>query len=371
MNSVSTFELEQRLELPDYENDFPRLVQDRQIFVFGAGALGDAVLKQLAVAGFTVRGVIDNEPRKWGTDFKGYTVSPPSSIEKNAVVIAASVYSEEIEKQLHEMGIRDVVTDFIVGNFYRASESIENVRAIEEVARFLEDEQSVHVFKKLLRMGTRPDAMFLSGIYSEQKYFIPVFGAPLENEVLIDGGAWQGNTIEKFLQWTDGRFEKILAFEANPATYQVLLRNISAMGVADRTVALNRCLYDHAGALPFAVHSSAQLSAASRIVEENNSFHRPGDTIHQVESVALDEYLAGEPVTLIKMDIEGAEIKALEGARETIRRHRPKMAICTYHRESDLWEIPLLLKSLVPEYKIRFRHHSKHNAWETVCYANV
>ena len=72
--------------------------------------------------------------------------------------------------------------------------------------------------------------------------------------------------------------------------------------------------------------------------------------------------------TFIKMDIEGHEIPALYGVKNTIIKHKPKLAISIYHKGSDLWEIPLLIKSWIPEYKMYIRHHSA-NFCDTVLYA--
>ena len=70
------------------------------------------------------------------------------------------------------------------------------------------------------------------------------------------------------------------------------------------------------------------------------------------------------------MDIEGAEIEALKGAEKTIKKYRPKLAICIYHEPDHLYRIPLIIKEMVPEYRIYIRHHSD-TASETVCYAVI
>jgi hypothetical protein len=77
-----------------------------------------------------------------------------------------------------------------------------------------------------------------------------------------------------------------------------------------------------------------------------------------------------EKITFIKMDIEGSEPQALSGAEEIIKKQKPKLAICVYHKPEHLWEIPLYLKKIVPEYKIYIRHHTPLE-YETVCYAVI
>ena len=86
------------------------------------------------------------------------------------------------------------------------------------------------------------------------------------------------------------------------------------------------------------------------------------------KTVRLSDHLRTEAVSFIKMDIEGAEMGALRGAAELIRSRRPDLAICTYHTISDLYEIPLYIHALVPEYRLYLRHHTPVFC-ETVCYA--
>ena len=88
------------------------------------------------------------------------------------------------------------------------------------------------------------------------------------------------------------------------------------------------------------------------------------------EIVRMDDHLRDEPVSFIKMDIEGAEMSALRGAEQLIRRDHPDLAVCVYHSISDLFEIPLYIHSLVPEYRLYLRHHTPVFC-ETVCYAVI
>lgn len=107
-------------------------------------------------------------------------------------------------------------------------------------------------------------------------------------------------------------------------------------------------------------------------------FRRNGDTGSkivddgegEVAVDTIDNICGGETVTFIKMDIEGAERYALQGAVNIIKRDKPRLAICIYHSLEDLYEIPLWIKETVPEYKLYMRHHSD-NAAETVIYATL
>jgi hypothetical protein len=98
----------------------------------------------------------------------------------------------------------------------------------------------------------------------------------------------------------------------------------------------------------------------------------PGHRLGTVDaSVTIDDFCRHERlarVDLIKMDIEGSEAAALEGAGETIERWRPKLAICLYHRPSDLWTIPNDVRRRYPFYRLFLGHYSLHLE-ETVLYA--
>lgn len=98
---------------------------------------------------------------------------------------------------------------------------------------------------------------------------------------------------------------------------------------------------------------------------------RPAD--YQVSSISLDDYVEKAKlhrVDYIKMDIEGAEQVAIHGAESTIRKFRPKLAVAVYHNDDDLWQIPMLIKTVLPQYRLFFDHHSPYE-WESFVYACV
>ena len=79
--------------------------------------------------------------------------------------------------------------------------------------------------------------------------------------------------------------------------------------------------------------------------------------------------MQGDAATLIKMDVEGAELQALRGAKQTLQKYKPKLLVACYHREEDLFRLPLLIKDLNPEYQLYFRKHPYIPAWEINIFA--
>ena len=90
--------------------------------------------------------------------------------------------------------------------------------------------------------------------------------------------------------------------------------------------------------------------------------------LRSLDALREDGVLA-EPATFVKMDIEGAEMDALQGMQRMIAQYKPKLAVCVYHKPEDLWEIPLYIHKLVPGYRLILRQHSPLMDNDTVLYA--
>lgn len=114
-------------------------------------------------------------------------------------------------------------------------------------------------------------------------------------------------------------------------------------------------------------NGSSHFSQYSSLGDMASCLREEGMQVEQVRAVSLDSYIE-EAVSFIKLDVEGAELETLKGAKNILLRNKPKLAICIYHKKEDLYEIPYYLKRLVPEYKLYIRHYSNF-AHETVLYA--
>lgn len=212
--------------------------------------------------------------------------------------------------------------------------------------------------KFLLENGVEKNCIFSLADYmitiDPGQYFNPDFIKFEEKEIFIDAGCFDLETPRLMKNYCSNLY-KVYAFEPDPDNYQRCLRNKSLF--EKEIIEL----------LPYATWSEktklyfiASSDGASRIAENSQIC---------MEAIPIDEVVdPKETITFIKMDVEGAELESLKGASETIQRCKPKLAVCIYHKPEDMTEIPLYIKSLVPEYKLYIRHHSNSVA-ETVLYA--
>lgn len=186
------------------------------------------------------------------------------------------------------------------------------------------------------------------------EYFDTEIVTPEKEECYIDAGCFDGQTVKDFLQWCHNEYVFIYAFEPDKNCFQICQRHLNQLD-KDKFSLIPKGLWSHKTELSF----SENENGTSTIEETGTNI---------IKTISLDEHLQGKKVTFIKMDIEGAELEALKGAKETIQKYHPKLAICIYHKEEDIIEIPLYIKRLVPEYRFYIRHYQPY-CCETVLYA--
>lgn len=170
-------------------------------------------------------------------------------------------------------------------------------------------------------------------------------------EVFVDGGAYDGDTLEAALQQLP--FKTVYAFEPDPGNYSALASRTRRLGLQ----ALN---------FPCGLsgrHEQLRFSAGQG---EACAVKEDGDSMIQV--VRLDDCLQNTRIDYLKLDVEGQEIPTLEAGRDLILKSRPILAIAAYHRWDDLWRIPAFVASLSIDYRLAYRSHSI-NSFEGVFYA--
>lgn len=182
---------------------------------------------------------------------------------------------------------------------------------------------------------------------------------PRPHEVFVDCGAYDGQSSLDFAAWTGGNYDAIYALEPLPNMQETLRKKLGGL------------------------HNLHLVPAAAWNTREELSFHMTGDpsssrvspdadnteTALVVQGIPLDS-LVSERISFLKMDIEGSELAAINGAEQLIRTWKPRLAISLYHKAEDVFEIPERILQIVPEYRFRIRHYSA-GLFETVLYGAV
>lgn len=183
----------------------------------------------------------------------------------------------------------------------------------------------------------------------------------------IDGGCLDCKTSRRFAEWCGGEYSSIIAFEPDPGSYSICCEKMREVPLPNFQL-VNAGLSSQEGTAAF----DAQGSASSRIMTDRVTPGEPGFVGDEilVRTVAIDDIVGDRTVGFIKMDIEGAELDALHGAKNTILRDKPLLAICVYHLQGDLFAIMDYLHQLLPEYRFLLRQYT---SWlfDTVLYASV
>ncbi len=359
--------------------EFDRLAaaSSEVLVLFGAGGLGRLIERKLRSLGLRPVAFADNNARLWGQSVEGVPVLSPADAaarfgDSATFVIAVwGVGSKDRMaarvSQLKELGCRVVVLFpalfwkypelFLPYHVIDQPRKVQREAAAARAAYALwSDEFSRREYVAQLRWRLHGDFDAMADPVQEPIYF-PDFCKVRGDETFVDCGAFDGDTVHAFLTATKSSFSRIFAFEPDPSSFRKLQGYVDALGpaLARRIVTRQSAVGAAAGTVRFA----ADGTDGSAVTEGGRL---------DVECVALDEVLGNEAPSYIKMDIEGAELDALSGTRQLIGGRAPVLAICSYHRQPDLWRIPLLIRSCNPDYRFYLRPHLV-EGWDVVCYA--
>ena len=173
-------------------------------------------------------------------------------------------------------------------------------------------------------------------------------------EVFVDDGCCDLQSTMLLRKYCSN-IRKVYAFEPDPENYLICEQKKEKYRL-DQVELIRKGTWSKTERLSF----SATNDGSSHLTDQGDSY---------IDVVAIDDVVPlEEKVSLIKMDVEGAELESLKGAQKTIIRNKPKLAICIYHKPEDILELPEYIKSIVPDYKLYLRHHSNTDG-ETVLYA--
>jgi FkbM family methyltransferase len=367
-----TLDLHNELQAMHHQFDrrtVPELPIGKPVWIFGAGKFGRDLCNALQKTGHRVAGFVETKPSSaevMGLPVLGW---PQWSAAHAASPICVGIFNrgmplDQLEALARQAGAEDV---FLPWDLYHMLQSLlgwrfwlsEPERIMDQTDAFADALQSMEdvVSQRCMldiaafRLGLRTD--YGSFQHTENQYFNPLSLSDLHGKALrfVDGGAYNGDTYIELCGVAD--VETAYLFEPDAANFAQLTRHVADTGRKVQCLPLG--LADTYRVLSF--HGGSGEGAA---ISETGTAH--------IAVTALDDVLAGCTVDFIKLDVEGAELQALTGARNLIERSRPVLALSLYHCPQDLWELPLALADMCEDYRFHVRQHY-FNSFDSVLYA--
>ncbi|MCD8355422.1 MAG: FkbM family methyltransferase [Clostridia bacterium] len=344
--------------------------ETRPIALYGMGDGAEKILRVCEQRNIKIAGIFASDEFVRGHSFAGYLVRKRSDLEAElgdfvAVIAFASSRPEVLQlfddlDSTHTTYAPDVpVAD---GALFDLDFVKEHCEELEQAYALLADDHSREVFAATVNFKLSGRLHWLRDYTDSRNTAFVQYLKPHGQEHFVDLGAYNGDTIRELLGYTDGQYASITALEPDRKTFKKLKKYVEQAGL-DRIQLVNAGAWDKPGEMLFA-GKAGRNSVLTPVMHEIS--HDRHTVSIPVESV--DHVLHGTPCTMLKLDVEGAERMALEGARNTIQTYRPKISLSAYHRSEDLYELPLLLYDMCPDVKIGMLHHPYVPAWETNFY---
>jgi FkbM family methyltransferase len=366
--------------LPSFPPHYLLDLKGKRAAVYGAGTMARQVIAALRESGVKIQYVIDAKTKE--STLEGIQIYSPDdpiiALEtKKSTPLFLGIYNPSVpihtlKARLASLGWGQIIP-FVdlhgsdpnkFGDLFWLTKRdfYQHHRAqIEATANLWSDDESRQLYLDTLLFRTTGDDRGLRNPDLEHQYFppnLPVFGSPDRPLRMIDCGACFGDVL-RWIRLNNIPIAAGAFFEPDPENFKKLVLEIRQPGIND--IALFP--------IPCGVSDKFRQLRFSMNQGTSSALSEHGDQI--VNCVSIDETLGGFSPNFIKMDIEGAEIEALEGARLTINTHRPRLAISGYHRPSDIWTIPQKIKEICPKYDRFYLRQHGYQGFDSVIYSFV
>lgn len=340
--------------------------------LFGAGQLGRVTLNGLLQSGVKPLAFVDNNPRHWESTIDGLPVlSLAAATEKfgaNVPIVVTIYTNAELDARLRELGLNVITFPELALRYPKTllpwaalelpSEMTKHAKEIREAFELWNDDISREEYVAQIRFRYSFQGPLPPSLPTQATYYPSELVSLKKDEVFVDCGAFDGDSITAFMRRTGGWLGGVVGIEADPQNAKKLNQLISTWPAPIRSKI--EVVQAAVGSENKTLRFNSMGTAASNYLD--------GQGTIEVQCRKLDDILANKKPSYIKMDIEGAEPDAVAGAEQIIKKHHPVMAICLYHRQSDLWSIVLQIRKMTDGYKFFLRRYSD-DCWEQVLYA--
>lgn len=334
------------------------------LVLYGTGDGADKILAELSRRDLQVSAIFVSDDFYRGQSFHQMPVSTLAQVESRfssfQILLAFGSHLPDILARVkniagtHPLFVPDVP---VCGDaLFDRQFALRHREELKAAYRLLADDASRQVFQDVLQYklsGELPPLLACTSPAADAMNLLAL--GPEEN--YLDLGAYRGDTIDAFLATTGGRYRSITALEPDRRSFRKLLEHMAEK--------------PHVRLLPYGVSSQNgyvdMLGGRGRGSHLADSPQAQQDAAKVLTPVTTVDALS-LPASYIKMDVEGSEATALQGAAETIRRCHPKLQIACYHRSEDLFALPLLIHALEPTYQIYLRRHPCLPCWDLNLY---
>ena len=355
---------------------FPLRGNQQEVCIHGATVLGIDLKKCLESSNIKTICFTDNDSKKWNRMLDEIPIVSPKYKNENfyniPLLISSLQYEEEILDSWKKRGVDlSYQLDFLhfkhpsVFNYIFFEDmfnvTYNNKDDIIKLYNDLHDEESKETLLNIVKYRLSFDKNYLKISKSlNEQYFEKDVLSFTDDEVIYDVGAYDGDTIECFLgKVTNNKYAKYYAFEPSNS-YCEIIQNKKDQNINWKNVEIVNCgVYNKKSKVKAYDKGSSEFSDNILSIDKSIDSEAAGNSdVIYINTITIDEFAKTHlKPTFIKMDIEGAELNALIGAKNVIVNHKPKLAICIYHRPSDLSEIAKYIKQLNSHYRFYIRHY--------------
>ena len=333
--------------------------EERPIVVYGMGNGADKLIERFNKYGIKISDFFASDGFVRGHFFHGMRVKSFSEIKetyKDFVIVLsfASNRTEVIEMladidSKHEMYVPDMPVageEYFDREFYNT-----HYEEIASAYNLFADEESKNAYANIINYKLTGKMKYLMDAYSDKDELYNELNRS-EIKSYIDAGAYNGDTAKEAIEYFP-RLREIIAIEPDPKNYKKLVK-FSETVTSPRISTVNAAVWSDVGGGEFLASGNRNSSVSS------TASYQHKDT--EVELISIDSLKASPDY--IKYDVEGAELDALIGSRNTIISHKPTMLVSLYHRSRDIFEIPNYIGREYPFYKMELRRLRCVPAWE-------
>lgn len=353
--------------LNQYHKEMNRLENALQshekIVVFGTKKKALDTVRYLSQQGYKVDAFSDNNKAIWNTgievclddDVEKLTCIPPEKLTHQHIVIMG----------MHMPNMVDVMKQLLGKVEIFPIESVVYLINREKIDRvyneFLNDSLSKKSYLSILIYRMTGIDKYLLSCYQEHRYSFPdTFRMSYFNpckEIFIDCGGGTGDTLEEYVRLTEGTFSKVYVFEPGNRQYGAICarkkRLVEEWALQDNQIEIIQAGVGKEDGEAIFYEGEEAISAS-----KFNSSLKEDAVSYRMEIKALDMY-QDEKITMIKWDVEGMEKDSILGSQKVIMSAKPRLAISLYHRVTDLFELPILVNQILPEYRMMIVCHAK------------